>query len=96
MIEPTRAYAQLPALSPGEAAGMIADAIVHKPPRVVTRLGQFARAVELVAPRMGDMVNGIAHRMFPDSAAAIGGDAVDAAPTDEAVMFAHLLRGLHW
>jgi NAD(P)-dependent dehydrogenase (short-subunit alcohol dehydrogenase family) len=96
MIAPTQAYAQLPAMPPSEAAGLIADAIVHKPPRVATRLGMFARGLELVAPKLADVVNNVAFRMFPDSAAARGVVAENDKPTEDAVAFAKLLHGLHW
>ena len=96
MIAPTRAYAQLPAKSPEEAASLIADAIVHKPPRVATRLGMFARALELFAPKLADAINNVSFHMFPDSQAARGADAVEEPPTEQAVAFAKLLHGLHW
>jgi short-subunit dehydrogenase len=96
MIAPTRAYAQLPAKSPQEAANLIADAIVHRPPRVATRLGVFARLLELFAPKLADAINNVAFHMFPDSQAARGGEAAEEPPTEEAVAFAKLLHGLHW
>jgi hypothetical protein len=83
-------------MSPVEAAGLIADAIVHKPPRVVSRLGLFARLMELFAPKLADVINNAAFHMFPDSAAARGENAVEALPTEDAVQFAKLLHGLHW
>jgi NAD(P)-dependent dehydrogenase (short-subunit alcohol dehydrogenase family) len=96
MIAPTQAYARLPALAPSEAAGLIADAIVHKPPRVATRLGMFARGLELVAPKLADVINNVSFHMFPDSAAARGVGSDGEKPTEDAVAFAKLLQGLHW
>jgi short-subunit dehydrogenase/thioester reductase-like protein len=96
MIAPTQAYAQLPALSPVEAASLIADAIVHKPPRIATRLGMFARGLELVAPKLADLINNVSFHMFPDSAAARGAAPGGETPTEDAVAFAKLLHGLHW
>jgi short-subunit dehydrogenase len=96
MIAPTQAYAKLPAMSPREAAGLIADAIVHKPPRVATRLGMFARGLELFAPKIADVINNVSFHMFPDSAAALGVAADGETPTEEAAAFAKLLHGLHW
>ena len=83
-------------LSTEEAATLIADAIVHRPPRVATRLGMFARVLELFAPKIADAINNVSFRMFPDSQAARGLDAAEEAPTEEAVAFARLLHGLHW
>ena len=96
MIEPTRAYEQLPVLSAQEAADLVADAIVHRPPRVTSRLGLLARLLELFAPRIADAINSVAFKMFPDSAAARGGAAIEEAPTAEAMALATLLKGLHW
>jgi NAD(P)-dependent dehydrogenase (short-subunit alcohol dehydrogenase family) len=96
MIAPTQAYAQLAAMSPAEAADLIADAIVHKPPRVATRLGMFARGLELVAPKLADVINNVSFHMFPDSAAARGKASDGETPTEDAVAFAKLLHGLHW
>jgi NAD(P)-dependent dehydrogenase (short-subunit alcohol dehydrogenase family) len=96
MIAPTQAYAQLPAMSPSEAAGLIADAIVHKPPRIATRLGMFARGLELLAPKLADVINNVSFHMFPDSAAARGVAADGETPTEDAAAFARLLHGLHW
>lgn len=96
MIAPTQAYAQLPALAPSEAAGLIAEAIVHKPPRVATRLGMFARGLEMLAPKLADVINNVSFHMFPDSAAARGVDSDGEKPTEDAVAFAQLLHGLHW
>jgi NAD(P)-dependent dehydrogenase (short-subunit alcohol dehydrogenase family) len=96
MIEPTRAYSQLPAMSPDEAASLIADAIVHRPPRIATRLGTMARMLEVFAPKLADVINNVAFQMFPDSIAARGGDGPEEPPTAEAVAFARLLRGVHW
>ena len=57
------------------------------------------QALHLVAPRLTEVVMNTAYRMFPDSAAATGGQGEgkpEASPTKEAVMFASLLRGVHW
>lgn len=95
MIAPTTAYAKLPALSPEQAAELVVDAIVHQSPRIASRLGTFARLLDLFAPRIADTVNSAAFRMFPDSAAALGAS-VESPPTEEAVAFAKVMQGLHW
>ena len=96
MIAPTHAYTQLPALSPDQAAELVADAVVHKVPRLATRLGMFARLLELFAPKLADVINNVAFHMFPDSPAARGVQTPDDPPTPEAVAFARLLHGVHW
>lgn len=95
MIAPTTAYSKLPALSPEQAAELVIDAIVHQSPRIASRLGTFARLLELFAPRVADTVNSAAFRMFPDSAAALG-TVTELPPTEEAVAFAKVMHGLHW
>jgi short-subunit dehydrogenase len=99
MIAPTKIYEEMPTIiSPDEAADMIADAIIRKPQRIATRLGVMAEIMHLVMPKMSEVVMNSAYRMFPDSAAAQGkkdGDAQRPA-TREAMIFASLMRGIHW
>ena len=99
MIAPTKIYEDMPTIiSPEEAADMIADAIIRKPQRIATRLGVMAEIMHLVMPKMSEVVMNSAYRMFPDSSAAQGkrdGD-VQRAPTKEAMIFASLMRGIHW
>jgi NAD(P)-dependent dehydrogenase (short-subunit alcohol dehydrogenase family) len=99
MIAPTRIYEQMPVATPDEAADMVAEAITARPKRIATRLGIAAEMLYLVAPRVTEVVMNTAYRMFPDSAAAQGGQGErkpDAPPTQEAVIFASILRGVHW
>jgi short-subunit dehydrogenase len=96
MIAPTRAYEQLPTISADEAATLVADAVIHQPPRLATRLGMFAQLMQLFAPKLSDVIMNASHHMFPDSAAAKGNGAPEEPPGPEAVAFAKLLSGLHW
>ena len=99
MIAPTKIYEDMPTIiSPEESADMIADAIIRKPQRIATRLGIMAEIMHLVMPKMSEVVMNSAYRMFPDSAAAQGkkdGEAQRPA-TKEAMIFASLMRGIHW
>ena len=99
MIAPTKIYEEMPTIiSPDEAADMIADAIIRKPQRIATRLGVLAEIMHLVMPKMSEVVMNSAYRMFPDSAAAQGkkeGEGERPA-TREAMIFASLMRGIHW
>ena len=99
MIAPTKIYEDMPTIiSPDEAADMIADAIIRRPQRIATRLGVMAEIMHLVMPKMSEVVMNSAYRMFPDSSAAQGkrdGDA-QRPPTKEAMIFASLMRGIHW
>ena len=56
MIEPTKHYEHLPALSPDAAAEMIVEAIRRRPKRVSTLLGDFAGVTYATAPGAQDLV----------------------------------------
>ena len=99
MIAPTKLYEEMPTvISPEEAADMIADAIIRKPQRIATRLGVMAEIMHLVMPKLSEVVMNSAYRMFPDSAAAQGKrEGEEQRPaTREALLFASLMRGIHW
>ena len=99
MIAPTKIYEEMPTIiTPEEAADMIADAIIRKPQRIATRLGLMAEIMHLVMPKMSEVVMNSAYRMFPDSAAAEGkkDGGSQRGPTREAMIFASLMRGIHW
>jgi short-subunit dehydrogenase len=98
MIAPTRMYDMFPAITPEEAAEMIAGAMIGRPKKVATRMGTFGEILYAVAPTVSDKILNTAYKLFPESQAAKGkGDeAPDRAPTTEAVAFAHLMKGVHW
>jgi short-subunit dehydrogenase len=98
MIAPTRMYDVFPAITPEEAAEMIAEAMIHQPKKVATRLGTFGELLYAVAPKASDRILSQAYRLFPESQAAKGKgeEAPDKAPSTEAVAFAHLMKGVHW
>jgi thioester reductase-like protein len=99
MIAPTRMYDVFPAISPEEAADMIAGAMVDQPKKVATRLGTFGEILYAVAPKMSDKILNVAYGLFPESQAArgkAGAEVPDKAPTTEALAFAHLMKGVHW
>jgi NAD(P)-dependent dehydrogenase (short-subunit alcohol dehydrogenase family) len=99
MIAPTRIYDQVPVATPDEAADMVAEAIIDRPKRIATKLGLATEILHLVAPRITEVVMNTAYRMFPDSTAAKGDPAdrkPELPPTKEALLFASLMRGVHW
>jgi len=91
-------YDMFPAITPEEAAEMIAKAMVNKPKKVATRLGTFGELMYAVAPKASDRILSTAYKLFPDSQAAKGkkDEARDKAPSTEAIAFAHLMKGVHW
>ena len=98
MIAPTRMYDMFPAITPEEAAEMIAKAMVRRPKKVATKLGNFGELLYAVAPKASDTILNTAYKLFPDSQAAKGKgeERPDKAPSTEAVAFAHLMKGVHW
>jgi NAD(P)-dependent dehydrogenase (short-subunit alcohol dehydrogenase family) len=98
MISPTKMYDKFPALTPDQAAGVITDAIVQRPRRASSPLGQFAAVVDAVNPAVMDRVRNRAFGMFGDSTAAKG-DQSDNSTDDfnnRSETFVRATRGIHW
>jgi NAD(P)-dependent dehydrogenase (short-subunit alcohol dehydrogenase family) len=97
MIAPTRIYESVPTLSPEEAAGLVVQAIVHRPVRIATRLGVFGAICHAVAPKVTQVLLNTAFNMFPDSSASQGKKGGEPQPlTAEQMAFAQLTQGIHW
>jgi len=98
MISPTAMYDKFPALTPDQAAGVITDAILHRPRRASSPFGQFASVADAVNPAVMDRVRNRAFGMFQDSSAAKG-DQSDSGATDfdhRSETFVRATRGIHW
>jgi NAD(P)-dependent dehydrogenase (short-subunit alcohol dehydrogenase family) len=103
MIAPTKIYDAFPTITPEEAGAMICDALRAKPKEINTRLGTFGSVMKAIAPKAVDQVLHLAYRVFPESTAAKAksgtaasdGDA-PASASNEALMIAHVLKGVHW
>jgi hypothetical protein len=101
MISPTKMYDKFPALTPDQAAGVITDAIVHRPRRASPPFGQFAAVADAVNPAVMDRVRNRAFGMFQDSDAAKGGESTTDTgdPTEfdkRSETFVRATRGIHW
>jgi NAD(P)-dependent dehydrogenase (short-subunit alcohol dehydrogenase family) len=105
MIAPTKMYDAFPTITPDEAAEMITQAMITKPKKVATRLGNFGEILYNVAPKASDAILNTAYKLFPDSKAAKGKEekkedgkppAKDEELSSEGVAFAYLMRGVHW
>ena len=96
MIAPTRIYDSFPAISPEEAAELVCDAIRRRPKSINTRLGTISEVAYALAPKLVDQVLHRAYAAFPDSPAARGDEDDEEAPTPEARILAHLMRGVYW
>jgi len=71
MIGPTEAYRRAPALTPEQAAAKVVRALEDRPITVNVAVGSIAEVLNLVAPRLTDLVHHRLGRRFPDSPAAI-------------------------
>jgi short-subunit dehydrogenase len=111
MIGPTKMYDRFPTLTPGEAADMICEAIIHKPKRIATPLGTLGQTLYAVNPKSIDYILNSAYHLFPDSSAARGEKKREGVPerrpateeeiaagelTSQQAAFAYLMRGIHW
>ena len=96
MSAPTKIYEAFRLLEPEQAADLVCAAIVRKPERITTGLGTLAAVVEALAPRLNRVVMSESYRMYPDSTAASGTLAGDDSLSQEARIFATVLRDLHF
>ena len=106
MIAPTRMYDRFPTITPDEAAEMICDAIIHKPKRIATPMGTLGQVLYALNPKSIDYILNTAYHLFPDSAAAKGKSGeradggrpqqVDEQANRQQILFANLMRGVHW
>jgi NAD(P)-dependent dehydrogenase (short-subunit alcohol dehydrogenase family) len=106
MIAPTKMYDRFPTITPDQAANLICDAIIHQPKRIATPLGTLGQLLYAINPKSIDYILNSAYHLFPDSRAARGErkeprKARAPEPTAEAasnqqVLFANLMRGIHW
>jgi short-subunit dehydrogenase len=105
MIKPTKMYDRFPTITPDKAADMITDAIIHKPKRIATPLGTLGQILYAINPRSIDYILNSAYKLFPDSSAAKGEKprertatpaTADEEASREQVVFASLMRGIHW
>lgn len=94
MIAPTEAYRDAHALSPEQAAEMVAEALIKRPERITTGLGRLAEIVHIVLPQASQRIMNAGFRDSADSAA--GGDSGKVAPQPAQSSLARLLRGVRW
>jgi short-subunit dehydrogenase len=98
MIEPTKIYRSMPALTPEQAGSWICQAIVYKPRRIGTQVGNLAALAEVVSPVTVDAIRTAGYELFPDSRAARGNDRAGEPErvSRTGAAFAGILRGIHW
>ena len=109
MIAPSNHYKYFPALTPDEAAEMIAEAITKRQKKASTTLGRLSEVTYATVPRVQDAVVNAGFKLFPDTKAARGADAPEKAiekggppldeegePSPEQRAFSRITRGVHW
>jgi len=109
MIAPTSHYRYFPALSPDEAAEMVADAIAKRQKKASTTLGRLSEVTYATVPRVQDAFVNAGYKLFPDTRASKPpAERADAAgerepsaepepePSAEQRAFSQLTRGVHW
>src|SRR5688572_30684410 len=88
MIAPTDHYKYFPALTPDEAADMVADAIVSRNKKQSTVAGRLAEVSYATVPRVQDAIVNAGYKLFPDTKPAKKPDAgsqADAEPEEGSV-----------
>nr|BBD14180.1 fatty-alcohol-forming reductase [Reinekea sp.] len=103
MIAPTAIYDHVPTLTPDEAAELVVEAILKRPERLSTKLGKFAELVHALSPKLQRQVLNTAYRLFPESARkpsearrASGKNMPQSAASPAQLIFATLMKGVHW
>ncbi|HNJ86051.1 MAG TPA: SDR family NAD(P)-dependent oxidoreductase, partial [Agitococcus sp.] len=94
MIAPTKMYDYVPTYTPDQAANLVIRAIVDKPKRIKTPLGQTAELSYALWPKVNDAILNLGFKLFPSSAAAKG--IKEEKPSAAAIVMANVLQGQHW
>ena len=96
MISPTKIYEQASVLTPEQAAGMIAEAIINRTARQSTGLGVFGNLVQTVSPRLLLLIMNVLYQVFPESAPKKEGEPdPEQQLTADQIAFSHLFPGIH-
>jgi NAD(P)-dependent dehydrogenase (short-subunit alcohol dehydrogenase family) len=98
MIAPTDMYRNFPTIDTGQAAELVMQALLSRPPEVSTRLGKLGEAVDTVSPGLLKLVMTAAYHAFPETAPGRDGERreKEAEISSEAAAMAYLMRGIHF
>ncbi len=97
MIAPTKMYDYFPAMEPEAAAAWVCNAMIDRPKKLATGLGNFGQILYAISPKIVDQVLHQAYRIFPDSSAAKGEKTRKSEKaSSEGMAFAYVLKGVHW
>ncbi|MGB5267528.1 MAG: SDR family NAD(P)-dependent oxidoreductase [Polyangiales bacterium] len=91
MMESTTIYDSFPMRSAEEAAGLVADGIIHQPKRVATPFGNLFEFAYGIAPNVVDRILNAAYQLYPES-----GDKKDQREpvTGDAAMFQRVFKAV--
>jgi NAD(P)-dependent dehydrogenase (short-subunit alcohol dehydrogenase family) len=95
MIAPTTMYQFIPVGETNEAADLVVEALLKRPPEMGTRLGKLGEAVDVLAPGFLQLVMTGAYHLFPESGRLRDGKEGEE-PSTEAIALSYLLRGIHF
>ena len=96
MIAPTGIYKNFPTIDTDQAAEMVMQAILSRPPEVSTRLGKLGEAVDTLSPGLLSFIMTGAYHAFPDTGPRDGERPDDDEMSVEAATLAYLMRGVHF
>jgi NAD(P)-dependent dehydrogenase (short-subunit alcohol dehydrogenase family) len=96
MVAPTKLYDHIELMAPEQAAERVCAAIIDHPERLATPLGNFARLVDLLAPKLGQAVMSESYRLFADFPAGANMGEADSQRRAQLAAFAAIARGMHW
>ena len=98
MIAPTGFYRNFPTIDTDQAAEMVLQAVLSRPPEVSTRLGKLGEAVDTLSPGLLSFVMTGAYHAFPDTGRADGERPAEGEEgmSVEAAAMAYLMRGVHF
>jgi NAD(P)-dependent dehydrogenase (short-subunit alcohol dehydrogenase family) len=99
MIAPTGMYRNFPTIDSDQAAEMVLQAILSRPPEVSTRLGKLGEAIDTLSPGLLHLVMTGAYHAFPESTRRDGERAADGGEEEmsgEAAALAYFMRGVHF
>ncbi|USD39519.1 SDR family oxidoreductase [Ferrimonas sp. SCSIO 43195] len=95
MSAPTQLYQAVPTLSSEQAAELIAQAVVHRPKRIATKLGIFGAVLHALSPRLAEISMNMLFRMFPESGE-VHEDKLNYTEQQQMIGLAAMLRGIHF
>ncbi len=96
MIAPTKIYEHASVLTPEQAAGMVAEAIINRTARQATGLGMFGNLMQTISPRLLLLIMSVLYQVFPESAPKKGdGTEPEQQLTADQIAFSHLFPGIH-